>query len=196
MRRLETFDWWEELVALKDELSLRELAERFHVTPGAISAALKREGVMRQPAPPGPRVHRRRKGEEDLPPEAGEEEVVDARPGSKDALLLEHRDLLGQVPDKEVATKAGVSVRTVASFRARNGIPSYAPRRASAPEPTNGTHADPVDGKQAWKVVIRLHGRDLSRVVLADSLVDAATEAARTQSDGQVLSVAWVGELL
>lgn len=248
MRRLETFDWWPQLVALKDELSLRELAERFGVTPGAISAALKREGVMRQPAPPGPRVHRRRRSrkgsEEDLPPEAGEG-VAGARPGSKDAQVLEHWDLLGVVPDKEVAEQAGVSVRTVASFRARHGIPAYAgprrpatvSRRRSRIDPfedllgqvpdrviaeragvslnavrnyrvkrgipaagraprTNGTaDFEQAEGKQAWKVVLRANGRDLSRVVLAESLVDAASEAARNE-DARVLSVTWVGQLL
>ena len=29
MRKIETFDWWSELVRVKDEYSLRELAERF-----------------------------------------------------------------------------------------------------------------------------------------------------------------------
>ena len=60
MRRIETNDWWPELVKLKDELSLRELAERFDVTPGAISAAFKRTGISSPPsAPPGPRARRR-----------------------------------------------------------------------------------------------------------------------------------------
>jgi hypothetical protein len=29
MRKIETCPWWSEMVSLKDELSLRELAERF-----------------------------------------------------------------------------------------------------------------------------------------------------------------------
>lgn len=140
MRRLETLDFWPELVELKDELSLRELSERFGVTPGAISAALKRTGTTRQPAPPGPRAARKRKRTpEALPPEPGElHEDLDPdappspRPGSKDHLLVAHYNLLGEVPDAEVAREAGVSVRTVASYRARHDIAGYSgPRRIS-----------------------------------------------------------------
>jgi hypothetical protein len=157
MRRLETHDWWSDLVALKDDLSLRELAEKFGVTAGAISAALKREGIGRTPAPPGPRAHRKKRGasigEEELPPEPGEvprtarrrivrpdpaRKAVEsagpprprARSGSKDTRILEFFDLLGKVPDRDVAEKANVSVRTLASFRARHGIAAYSgPRR-------------------------------------------------------------------
>ena len=133
MRRLETLEFWPELVSLKDELSLRELSERFGVTPGAISAALKRTGTTRTPAPPGPRSARRRPG--DLPPEpgeAGEGAPPSPRPGSKDHLIHAHWDLLGNVPDAEVAREAGVSVRTVASFRARHNVPGYTGPRRSA----------------------------------------------------------------
>ena len=56
MRRLESLEWWPDLVALKDELSLRELARRFDVTPGAIAAAIRRTGVSRRPSPPGPKT--------------------------------------------------------------------------------------------------------------------------------------------
>ncbi len=137
MRRLETYDWWPELVAKKDELSLRELAERFGVTPGAISAAFKRTGTQRRPAPPGPRALRKRRSGGKLPPEAGD--AVKAgeaprggppkpRPGSKDVHIVRFFDLLGEVPDAEVARKAGVSVRTIASYRARHDIAAFSGR--------------------------------------------------------------------
>jgi hypothetical protein len=138
MRRIETYDWWPELVRRKDELSLRELAERFDVTPGAISAAFKRTGLHRKAAPPGPRIRRRGKGEggDSLPPEPGEEGTDSGnaiRPGSKDAKILPHQHLLGEVPDAEVAKRAHVSVRTIASFRARQGIKGYSgPRKRGA----------------------------------------------------------------
>ena len=147
MRRLETLDFWPDLLALKDELSLRELSERFGVTPGAISAALKRTGTTRNPAPPGPRAARKSRDRgDDLPPEPGASstgrssdegdhdgsEPPPPRPGSKDHLLLPHWDLLGAVPDADVAREAGVSVRTVASFRTRHEISGYSgPRRTS-----------------------------------------------------------------
>lgn len=60
MRRLESLEWWPDVVAAKDELSLRELARRFDVTPGAIAAAIRRTGVARRPSPPGPKTAGRR----------------------------------------------------------------------------------------------------------------------------------------
>lgn len=135
MRRIETYDWWPELVRRKDELSLRELAERFDVTPGAISAAFRRTGLSRKAAPPGPRIRRKASGgDESLPPEPGEgEDGTVARPGSKDTRILPYARMLGQVPDSDVARKAGVSVRTIASFRARNAVGGYkGPRKRGA----------------------------------------------------------------
>jgi hypothetical protein len=142
MRRIETYDWWPELVRKKDELSLRELAERFDVTPGAISAAFKRTGLSRKAAPPGPRIRRKAQSGEDLPPEPGEvmeggarasSNITEARPGSKDTRILPYLEILGRVPDSEVAKKAGVSVRTIASFRARNQVEGYkGPRKRGA----------------------------------------------------------------
>jgi transposase len=130
MRKIETFPWWSDLMNLKDDLSLRELAERFDVTPGAITAAFKRTGTTRKPAPPGPR-NRRPARDEALPPEPGESGP--SRPGSKDDLLQAHADLLGQVPDAEIARRAGVSMRTVAAYRARHGVKGYSgPRRRGA----------------------------------------------------------------
>ena len=135
MRRIETNDWWPELVNLKDELSLRELAEKFDVTPGAISAAFKRTGITRRPAPPGPRSRRKASGEaEALPPEPGESKPKGARPGSKDTQILPYVEMLGSVPYQDVADQAGVSVRTIASFRARKGIKGYSgPRTRRRP---------------------------------------------------------------
>jgi hypothetical protein len=143
MANLELSDSWEEILRLKEALPLRELARRFQTTPGAISAALRRvAGVA------GPDVGEGDLGDDDLPPEPGEApfrspssggpvlpEVAAAlqqiRAGSKDVMIALHATALGQVPDAEVARRAGVSIRTIASFRARHGIPGYrGPRRA------------------------------------------------------------------
>ena len=145
MRKLEEFSWWPELVALKDVLSLRELAERFEVTPGAISMALKRNNIGRESAPPGPRDRRRKKTitsdvaevlskDEDIKESLDkrfvveptvepvlEEPVVEVPPPSaelppEDALSA-FEDMLGEVPDEEIANLAGVSVKEVAQRR-------------------------------------------------------------------------------
>lgn len=140
MRRIETYDWWPEVLLLKDDLSLRELAARFDVTPGAISAALRRTGTTRTPAPPGPRARRQTHKADSG---SGDREGA-ARPGSKDAQILPHRHLLGKSPDAEVAALAGVSVRTIASYRARHGIQGYAgPRRKPSSSAPRQSRIDP-----------------------------------------------------
>lgn len=132
MRRLESHDWWPQLVALKDERSLRELAEQFSVTPGAITAALRRQGITRKPAPPGPRSARNRK-----PVTV----TVPARRRGASASLESFRDELGTVPDDVIAEKAGVSRRTVASFRKEHGIAGYkGPRRRRARQSAIDAH--------------------------------------------------------
>ena len=121
MRKIESNPWWPQLVELKDELSLRELAERFQVTPGAVSAALKRNNITRVPSPPGPRGRR----SQDLPPEPGETVPTKRGGPSKRHLIEPFVELLGQRPDHEIAEQAGVSQRTIANYRARLGIPGY-----------------------------------------------------------------------
>ena len=248
MRRIETFDWWPDLLSLKDELSLRELSDRFEVTPGAISAAFKRTGTARKPAPPGPRALRKRRKSNSLPPEAGETQSS-PRPGSKDQLIEEHRSLLGTLPDADVAKKAGVSVRTIASFRARHGIPGYsgprrpstnrrprtsridpfqnllgtvpdrvvaeqagvslnavrnyrvkrgiqAARRKSGHRPDNGAKSIMPTGAQAWRVTIVRNDAQHERVVVAETLVEAATRATQSAGGGRVTGVVWVAEIL
>jgi hypothetical protein len=172
MRKLETFDWWPELVNEKDAMSLRELADKFSVTPGAISAALKRTGTGRKPASPGPKPGR--EDGDELPPEAGEmfealePEGDPGRPGSKDHLINAQLGVLGQVPDAEIARRAHVSVRTVASFRARHRIPAYnGPRRKAAQHSQRKSRIDPyvhLLGSVADRVVADQAGVSLNAV--------------------------------
>ena len=138
MRRLEQEDWWEELVSLKDELSLRELAERFNATPSAISNALRRNRLERRPAPSGPRAYRTTRNDSVYKLTRSISQVNKAeplvRPGSKDSLLQPAFHLLGKLPDAEIAERCGVSVRTVASYRARHKIAGYTgPRKRQGP---------------------------------------------------------------
>jgi hypothetical protein len=53
------------------------------------------------------------------------------RGGCKDDRLDALRELLGHIPDADVARRAGVSVRTVASFRAKHRIPGFCGVRRS-----------------------------------------------------------------
>ncbi len=139
---------WNDILRLKDELPLRELASRFSTTPGAISAAFKRTGTHRSPFGVQARM-------DSLPPEPGEESAEgltpeqaralrNIRPGSKDALIVRHIAKLGIRPDAEVAREAGVSVRTIASFRARHNIGGYkGPRRSDGAGSRRRSRIDP-----------------------------------------------------
>lgn len=122
MKKLESHAYWQEMVSLKDELSLRELSERFGATPGAIMNAFRRNGIQRMDAPPGPRKHRKNKP---LPPEPGEARSVADQLG-------DHAALLGKVPDIEVAKKAGVSLRAVSAFRESKGIAGFGGGKAAS----------------------------------------------------------------
>jgi transposase len=148
---LENEPWWPDLVSQKDQKSLRELAAEFGTTPGAISLALKKTNTSRVPQG------------ESLPPEVGE-----PRPGSKDNRIEPFRELLGEVPDSEVAKKAGVSVRTIASFRSRNQISGYKGR--SAPKKQRKRRKSKIDpfadlvGKVPDRVVAEKAGVTLNAV--------------------------------
>jgi hypothetical protein len=120
MRRLETFDWWPELVGLKDTLSLRELATRFDVTPGAIAAALRRTATARRPSSPGPkRTARAPRPESPRPAPQPRPRGIDsvlATPalGRRHAWQVLYRTDVGDVPRVVIATSA-VEAATIAS---------------------------------------------------------------------------------
>jgi len=59
MTKLELTTSWPTVVRMAGEgASLREIAEEVNATPGAINVALKRMGIEKAPAPPGPRARR------------------------------------------------------------------------------------------------------------------------------------------
>lgn len=148
---LENEPWWKDLLGKKDTHSLRDLASEFNTTPGAISLALKMTGTARKP-----------RGES-LPPEPTEP----ARQGSKDRLIEPHLKLLGTVPDAEVARRAGVSVRTIASYRARNQISGYKGRSVPTYRKRRRSRIDPyaeIVGKVPDRVVAEKAGVTLNAV--------------------------------
>lgn len=202
MSQPDASEQWSEIVRLKDEMSLASLSARFGYTPGELAAALKRTGALAV----------RRPGADDLPPEPGDDGALPlpppvrssrVRPGSKDEALASRIEMLGKVPDAEVAREAGVSVRTVASYRARHGIAGYrGPRRrgrarsAEAPEVRRPLPvAAPDQSQRAWAVRAVVDGTVTSGVVLAGSL-DAALEVARARLGGEIVAVELSGPVL
>jgi hypothetical protein len=219
---------WSDILRLKDTLSLRDLATRAGSTPGALSAALKRTGVVRVPPqsvvdeamdlPPEPgevRAERVRTPSRAEPPPArpmmndvrgvpAEPEpavmlpevaaaLTRVRAGSKDVLITQHAVALGQVPDAEVARRAGVSVRTIASFRARHNIPGYrGPRKLGRDD----DHEESGSGEQrAWKVTWSSGGVVQEGVLIASTLAHAA-QLADELLEGEVTGLQLVGALI
>lgn len=130
MRKLEDHPWWDELVQLKDQLSLRELSDRFGVAPSAISNALQRNALLRDHAPSGPRLRFQAS-------ETGETPQTSISLGDVDTILGSFADLLGEVPDEEIAAISGVSTVAVALYRISRGINKAVPiSGVGAPEPT------------------------------------------------------------
>jgi hypothetical protein len=59
MKKLEETSAWPIVVLRADEgKSLREIAEEVDCTPGCVKQALERNGIVKAPAPPGPRARR------------------------------------------------------------------------------------------------------------------------------------------
>lgn len=138
------YPWWDEALARKDSMQLKELAAHLGVPLSTLVSAFKLHGVSRQPQVSAP--------VESVPEVEMSNETtetastsIDARHGSKDGNILKHAHLLGKIPDAEVAKLSNVSVRTIASFRARNKIPGYKGPRRRTPSSVGGRRASRLE---------------------------------------------------
>ncbi len=166
-RSAEAQSWWPQFMELKDKRSLAQLAKKFGVAEITLQRALRRTGVQRK-------SQRGARG--------GKEARKAAR---KIGPLL---DLLGALPDGEVARRAGVSRYAVAQYRKKKGIQSVKAQSAELsvpPIPRPSTRPAPLNGKSAPKTleayVVRVALGDeptrRSFVVIGQDLADAATRA-------------------
>jgi hypothetical protein len=98
--------------------------------------------------------------------------------------------LVGQYPDRVVAEKAGVSLNAVRNWRMRHGVPASGKAAGSDVDSTdsNGSNG-------AWKVVTAQDPSGRVRVVVAESLADAAARVERAGL-GRVLALEWIGEVV
>ena len=167
MRKLEDKPWWPQLVEKKDEYSLRELAEMFGATPGAINTALKRNGITRKPAPPGPRKSRKKQA-------AAKADVVKRGPRKSTVAKLEpYKDQLGKVADMEIASLAGVSNQTVAAYRKSLGIAATTRR---GPKPKAAPPKAAKAPKKAASAAPKKRGRK-SKIAPYDELLGKVADA-------------------
>jgi len=144
---LEKSEKWSAIKSALEEKSVKDVADEFDTTPGAITLALVRTGSTRDPVPsagspaPSRKRHTRKKRGESKP-DVSEVNGLHVRKGTKDADIAEYAELLGKETDAVVGEKAGVSARTVAAFRRRNGIKGRrgrAPKKKSDLPPEKGT---------------------------------------------------------
>ena len=207
MTRLDKANYWDELLSLKDKHSLRELAERYGVTPGAISATMRRQGVHRTPmtygllADPNDGI--------DLPewwPEAlaNLEKPITAlaadvgvTPGVLASLLRRTNTSRRPVRHDEPPVEATAPVETTAPVEAPPAAPvveTPAPV-VETPAPVVETPAPVPAGSIVWRIRSATPDGSVEGLILATSLVQAAQHAAAL-TGGVVESVTKVGDLL
>jgi len=169
--------------SLVGQLVDREVAEKAGVTPAAVQAYRRKHGIPAAasgssatgdgaPSGDGP----------DTPKRKARKSKIDA-----------YFSLLGQVPDRVVAEKAGVTTGAVQAYRRRFSIPSSRAQRDTSSTGTAGPSEAPSStGSRdlAWKVT--LVDGDV-RVVIAPALTDAV---ARVAGLGTVVKMDRVGPVL
>ena len=117
--------------------------------------------------------------------------------------LKPFHDLVGTVPDREIAAMAGCSIATVCHYRQRYDIPSYRSRlgegAATSTLVTPTAHPSEAIGEAAdtglhgYTVTLRTRRGTWEAVVMAPGVVEAAKIAAR---HGTVVRIAYVGSAL
>jgi transcriptional regulator with XRE-family HTH domain len=186
---------YEHLLGVRSD---REVAELAGVSSATVANYRSRAGI-----PAAPRATKRAAAEarqsSSRPKKATEKgRKRKARASKVDPFF----SLLGKVPDRVVAEKAGVTLGAVLQYRKRHGVPAYgrkssAPPRPSrpapAPAPSEAETASPSPLKAdtlAWRAT--LAAGDVM-VVAAKSLTAAAGRAATL---GDVVSLERVGPLV
>jgi|GEM_PF-3897534 len=184
MKKLESNAWWPALVANKDSYSLRELGEMFGVSAGAINTALKRNGISRVGARPGPR-------EEKSGWPEGKSGGANTGRGSRivsERRLLPWADQLGVKSDSELAELCGLSSATVARIRRSRGIPGVGSSASSIEVDRNVNSGTETF---AWKVT--LASGDV--FVVCSVNIENATKLALAHSE-DVVALERVGMLI
>ena len=116
-------------------------------------------------------------------------------------LTLFH-DLIGTVPDREIAVMAGCSIATVCHFRKRHDIPSFRSRLSSEARAQVGStalvpHTIPklaqvatASPPQAYRATVETGHGAQDYIVIGGSFVQAAQKAT---TKGEVRSMAYLG---
>ena len=180
-RSIEARDWWSDFLDRKDKQSLSSLATRYGVAEITLQRAMKRTGTSRK-------SQRGAKGNRQ------------ARAAARKLGPL--KDLLGTVPDADVADRAGVSRYAVAQYRKKQGIGSS---REPLGQPegtrvrTTSARTPSKRGLEAYLVHVR--GTEERLVVIAADLAEAAATAqagiaSRSGGKGRIEGLEYIGPAL
>lgn len=157
MKRIEDRDFWPELVSNMNNMSFRELSEKYGVSHGAIAAAIKRNGIKREPAPPGPRSKRDEAYANRQPAP-----VANAKETAK-APAKETAKALAKGPAKEPAKEPAKAGQGDAKFKTRGDLIAEAAR----------TEPNPIEAKQPPGWLVLTEGNSSFARVLANDALNA-----------------------
>lgn len=195
MARLETTEHWAQILELKDQLSLRELAERFGTSPGLISAALRRTQTGRTAiTSEAAEAQVDDKGSESPAPAPAPAASTDEHPEWWSLIEAD----LNTAPIHELAARAGITPGQLASTLQQLGhrrVPltdaSTTTRKASSKRTKSRQVAA---GAQAWAVGQVHKGQEEQVVVMASNIAEAVS---RAQSlPGTTVRVALLGRAI
>lgn len=198
--RASKLDSWLHVIGTKPDREVAELAGmttenvRMYRLRRGIAAGWRSEGARPEPAPP----------------------VAETRaPTRVDQVLAGFADVLGRVPDAEIAAKANISRSAVSAYRQRHGIPASRGRSeaaAPAPEPTPAPAPAPAapeavkapapavaaGAPSVFRIEASKDGQERVFGLQASNVVEAARIAhARLATAGwAILSIRLVGEAL
>ncbi len=181
MARLETTEHWAQILELKDQLSLRELADRLSLSPGLISAALRRTQTTRTAVTSEPaevEVASKPPSKSKSQPEAPVQAPAPPA-GERPAWWSDIEADLDTLPLNELADRVGITTGTLArtllelGHRREPVTQGEDKPSTAATKRTKRKHA----GAQAWSVDLVQGGREEQVVVVARDLVEAVTKA-------------------
>lgn len=122
------------------------------------------------------------------------------RKGAKEAILDDNVALLGTVPDSEVADRLGVSLRTVAGYRAKHGIPGYVRPPYRKEDAELPPEKETVSTSKLWKVSLAAGKNPVtsaaseSRYVVGHVWNEVADKLAALEEDNvSIVEVTYVG---
>ncbi|MGK0346749.1 MAG: hypothetical protein ACI855_002828, partial [Myxococcota bacterium] len=113
--------------------------------------------------------------------------------GGRRSKIDPHRDILGTVPDRVVAEKAGVTLNAVRNYRVKHGIPAAAgPGRPKGSTNRKRVTAEIPGGRTGAAAFLVKFDGDEKRVVLADNLGEAFSRASEANL-GAVMGAEFIG---